>query len=53
MIDTASNGIETGGSQHVGAAIPTDVLDRVEFVGDARNSCRNDGSILGACKLKM
>ena len=52
-VDAARNGIKTGGSQHVGTAIPTDVLDRVEFVGDAWNGRCNNSSILLACKLDM
>lgn len=44
-MDAARNGIKTGGSQHVDIIIPTDVLERVEFVGDAWNGRCNNISI--------
>lgn len=45
MIDTAEGGLEGGSSQHICTSIPANVLDGVEFVGNAWNGGSNDHAI--------
>ena len=46
LVDAAKKRTEYGGSQHVGAAIPADILDRVKVVGNAGDGGSYDHSIL-------
>lgn len=46
LVDATKKRIENGSSQHVGAAIPADILDRVELVGDAGDGGSDDHPIL-------
>ena len=47
-IDLAEEELEGAAGEQIGAFIPSDIVQRMELVGDGRESCADDCAILGA-----
>ena len=45
-IGSAGDELEGAAREHVGAGVPADVVEGVEFIGDCRDRGRDDGTVL-------
>ena len=57
-IDSAHDELEGAAGEHVGAGVPADVVEGVEFIGDCRDGGCDDGTVLlddqpGKCKSAL
>ena len=45
-VDSAVEKLGSAACYHVGTCVPADVVDGVEYIGDLRDGCCDDGAVL-------